>query len=163
MPDQALAWAGAVVMAAAVGLGERSWDSMKEAVRSRREARELETGEPFTTDVKLKNLDYIMFTEGDRSEDVPASGHTVQLIVTGALPRPVLLTDLRVEVVARSDQFGVLNRHAGEVPRRRFDVLLDTQPPCVRTRGDSDFPYTIKEHESEAFDLISQSVPRQSR
>jgi hypothetical protein len=32
-------------------------------------------------------------------------------------------------------------------------VLLDTLPPRVRALGDSNFPYEVKMHESEAFDL----------
>lgn len=153
VPDKALAWTGAAVAAAAAALGQRSWDFVGAAVRGHQEEHELETAEPFATDVRVRNVDYITFSESDRIEEVPASGHTVQLVVTGALATPVLLTDLRVEVIARSERSGALNRHAGEVPRRRFEVLLDALPPSVRALGDSDFPYEVKLHESEAFDL----------
>ncbi|MDT9687458.1 hypothetical protein Q5762_03700 [Streptomyces sp. P9(2023)] len=153
VPDRTLAWTGAVLTAAAAALGQRVWDFADEAIKGRRAAHELESADPFTTDVRVRNIDYVALTEGDRVEDVPASGHTVQLTVTGALAAPVLLTDLRAEVISRSDRSGDLSRHAAEVPRRRFEVLLDAHPPRVRALGDSDFPYEITPHESEAFDL----------
>jgi hypothetical protein len=153
VPDKALAWTGAAFTAAAAALGQRMWDFAGEAVRGRRAARELETAEPFTMDVRVRNVDYVSLADGDRVEDVPASGHTVQLVVTGALSAPVVLTDLRVEVISRLERTGTLSRHAGEVPRRHFDVLLDARPPRVRAIADSDFPYEVKLRESEAFNL----------
>ncbi|MEU7479643.1 hypothetical protein AB0A63_26885 [Lentzea sp. NPDC042327] len=109
--------------------------------------------DPLVVDVRLRNLDYVSLTDGDRVVDVPASGHSVQLIVTGVSRTPVVLAELRVEVLTRTDRSGPLNRHAAAVPRRRFEVLLDATPPRLRALGDTDFPYEVGLHESEAFDL----------
>ncbi|GLW59608.1 hypothetical protein Kpho01_76180 [Kitasatospora phosalacinea] len=153
IPDKALAWAVAGGAAAAAALGQRAPELIGEAIKGRSRTHELETADPFTTDVRLRNIDYVTFTDGSQTEDVPASGHTVQLIVTGALPEAVLLTDLRVEVIAWSPRFGALSRHAAEVPRRRFEALLDARPPQVKALDSSDFPYAIASQESEAFDI----------
>jgi hypothetical protein len=153
VPDNALAWAGAVATAAAGALGKKSWDIAGDAIKKRRAAWELETADPFVVDVRVKNLDYVIFVDSDRTEEIPASGHTVQLVVTGTLAKPVLLTDIRVSVVSRADRTGALSRHAAEIPKRRFEVLLDAEPPRVRAVGDSDFPFELKQQESEAFDL----------
>ncbi|GAA3031625.1 hypothetical protein LV79_003186 [Actinokineospora globicatena] len=108
---------------------------------------------PLVTDVRLRNIDYVAFVDDGVVEEVPASGHTVQLTVTGLSGTPVLLADLRVEVITRSDRSGTLVRHAGEVPRRRFEVQLDVEPPRLAALGGSDFPYVVGPHESECFDL----------
>jgi hypothetical protein len=109
--------------------------------------------DPIVTDVRLRDVDYVAFTDGDVVEEVPASGHTVQVIVTGATRTPVVLAEMRAEVLARNERSGALNRHAAEVPRRRFEVLLDAVPPRLRPLADSDFPYSVGLHESEVFEL----------
>ncbi|GAA4420252.1 hypothetical protein ACFQV2_06225 [Actinokineospora soli] len=108
---------------------------------------------PLVTDVRLRNIDYVAFASDGVVEEVPASGHTLQLTVTGLSGTPVLLADLRVEVIACRDRSGTLVRHAAEVPRRRFEVLLDVEPPRLRALGESGFPYVVGLHESECFDL----------
>lgn len=108
---------------------------------------------PIATDVWPDNYDLVAIADGDQVEEIPASGHTVRLTVTGMLPNPVLLTGIRPKVIARSERSGTLNRHAAEVPKRRFEVLLDASPPRLRAIDDSDFPYELKPYESEAFDL----------
>ncbi|MBR7836800.1 hypothetical protein KDL01_26200 [Actinospica durhamensis] len=153
LPDKALAWAGAAVAAAVAAAGRRLGDAAGTLVGKRVARHELDVAEPFTTDVSLRNVDYVVFEDGDEPEDVAASGHTVQLIVTGTYPKPVLLTGMRVEVLSRAARSGTLTRHAAEVPRRRFEVLLDAKPPQVRPLGESDFPFQVALDESEALHL----------
>ncbi|BCY13493.1 hypothetical protein [Actinoplanes sp. L3-i22] len=100
--------------------------------------------------VRITDLDYVALTDGDRTVDVPAAGHTVQVVVTGLSAVPVLLTGLRAEVLERGDGRGDLSRHAAAVPVRRFEVRLDEQPPRVLTAG---FPYRLAHHRTEVFDM----------
>ena len=109
--------------------------------------------DPIVTDVRLRNLDYVAFADGGLVEEVPASGHSVQLLVIGACQIPVVLAELRVEVLSRHARAGELLRHAAALPRRRFEVLLDAVPPRLRSLEQTDFPYTVGLHECEALEL----------
>ena len=97
-----------------------------------------------------------MVAEADRVSEVPASGHAVRLVVEAAEDKTVVLSGLRAEVLARHDCTGELQRHAGEVPLRRFEVLLDEQPPIVRALADTDFPFRVAPDDPEAFELVLQ-------
>jgi len=151
LPDKSVAWMGAAAAAGVAALGRRLGDVLGALVGRRVEAHKLDVTDPLVIDVKLRNVDYVVFEDGTQAEDVPASGHTLQVTATGAYPKPVLLTRLRVEVTSRASRSGTLTRHAAEVPRRSFEVLLDAVPPRLRALGDSDFPYEVKQDESEAF------------
>jgi hypothetical protein len=158
-PGQTLAWtAGVVAAAAAAYLGQLAPLHFQEALARRRAGRELTASEPFAVTVDIRNHDYVTLDFGDRVADVPAAGHTVRLVVTSTGPSAVLLTGLRAEVLSRDVLPGDLSRHAAEVPVRRFEVLLDSNPPEVRALGESDFPYRIAADESEVLDLVANTV-----
>lgn len=154
-PKSVYVWCGGVAAAAlAAYLGQEGPRQLGAAMAQRRERRQLEDGVPLAFTARIRNQDYVVLGEGDRFVEVPASGHTVQLTVTGASSIPVVLTALRAEVVSRQDRSGDLARHAAEIPLRRFEVLLDADPPQVRALTSSDFPYQVKRDETEVFDLL---------
>jgi hypothetical protein len=155
-PGAVASWTGGVLAAAAMAyLSQDVPRQIGAAVTRRRARRESETSTPFTVGVRIRNQDYVVLAEGeDRVVDVPASGHSVRLVVTGAEDLPVVLTELRAEVISRRDRSGELTRHAAEVPVRRFEVLLDERPPRVRALTTSDFPYQVRRDEPEVIDLL---------
>ena len=154
-PDAVLKWSGGILAAALVAyLSKDLPTQLQQLAGRRRERRERLTDTPVVYTAQIKHHDYVVLTDEEGTVEVPASGHTVQVVVTGAAPAPVVLTGLRVEVVSRVDQGGDLSRHLAEVPVRRFEVLLDEQPPQVRPLGGSDFPYQLKRDETEVFDLM---------
>jgi hypothetical protein len=154
-PSKVLAWCGGVVAAAAVAYLSHDFPHQVVAVlKGRKAQREVATSTPLTFTAQIQDQDYVVLSDGDQILDVPASGHTVRLVVTGAGPSPVVLTGLRAEVICREERFGDLARHAAEIPLRRFEVLLDFQPPIVRALTSSDFPYQVKRDDSEVFDLM---------
>jgi hypothetical protein len=118
---------------------------------------------PLAVTVKIIDEDYVVFTEVDRVVEVPASGHGLRLVVEAAGSRPVVLTALRPEVLSRRDRNGDLNRRAAAMPLRRFEVLLDAQPPCLRVvsvsdgGGDSDFPFRVTPDDPEVLELKVRS------
>lgn len=153
-PGVVLASIGGVLGAALVGyLSQDGPRQIKRALARRRTTRELATMIPVSHTVRIKDHDWVALTDGDNTVDVPAAGHTVQLVVTGLTPVPVLLTGLRVEVLGRGDGRGELSRHAAAVPVRRFEVRLDDRPPGVRALGGTDFPYRLTHHDTEVFDM----------
>ncbi|GGY23593.1 hypothetical protein GCM10010384_33450 [Streptomyces djakartensis] len=157
-PGQALAWtAGVVAAAAAAYLGQLAPLHLQQALARRRAGRELTEGEPLAVSVDIRNQDYVTLDFGDRVADVPAAGHTVRIVVTSTGPSAVLLTGIRAEVLSRDVLPGDLSRHAAEVPVRRFEALLDADPPEVRALGESDFPYRIAADESEVLDLVAST------
>jgi hypothetical protein len=114
---------------------------------------------PLAITVKIIDEDYVVFPKGDRVVEVPASGHGLRLVVEATGSRPVVLTALRPEVLSRHDRNGDLNRRAAAIPLRRFEVLLDAQPPCLRAvsvsnGGDgSDFPFRVTPDDPEVLEL----------
>jgi hypothetical protein len=154
-PALVLRWCGGIFGAALVAyLTHDAPKQLEQSLARRHERRERTTGVPITYTAQVKDHDYIVLQEGDATLEVPASGHTLQVIVTGAAPAPVLLTGLRAEVLSRVSGDGDLARHAAEVPVRRFQVLLDEDPARVRPLTASDFPYQIKRDETEVFNLL---------
>ncbi|GAB2744496.1 hypothetical protein GCM10027072_45540 [Streptomyces bullii] len=154
-PGQTLAWAAGVAAAAAAAyLGQQAPQHLQESLARRRARRELTETDPFAVTVEIRNHDYVTLDVGDRVADVPAAGHTVRIVVTSTGPSAVVLTGLRAEVLSREELPGDLARHAAEMPVRRFEVLLDSDPPQVRALGASDFPYRIAADESEVLDLL---------
>lgn len=153
-PGGALSWSGGVAAAAAAAYLSQDLPRQFSDRLARRRARE-DSGSavPVLVSTRIRNQDYVVLEEGGRVVEVPAGGHTVRLVVTGAGPLPVVLTDLRVEVIARTDRSGDLSRHAAEVPLRRFEVLLDATLPRVRPLSTSDFPYQVGQGEVEVLDL----------
>ncbi|WP_369381848.1 hypothetical protein [Streptomyces sp. cg36] len=151
-PGGALSWSGGVAAAAAAAyLSQDLPRRVSDRLARRRGASAAVT--PPLVSLRIRNQDYVVLADGDRVVEVPASGHTVRLVVTGTGELPVVLTDLRAEVISRADRSGDLSRHAAEVPVRRFEVLLDTDPPRVRALGSSDFPYQVARDEVEVLDL----------
>lgn len=150
-----LTWSGGILGAALVAyLSQDAPKQIEQALARHRERRDRVTGVPVTYTARIKHQDYVVLADSDGTVEVPASGHTLQVIITGAAPAPVLLTGLRAEVLSRSHRSGDLAMHAAEVPVRRFEVLLDQNPPRVRSLTGSDFPYEVKRDETEVFDLI---------
>ncbi|MFI1102249.1 hypothetical protein [Streptomyces melanogenes] len=153
-PGGALSWSGGVAAAAAAAyLSQDLPRQFSDRLARRRAQHDLGATVPVLVSTRVRNQDYVVLDDGARVVEVPASGHTVRLVATGAGPLPVVLTDLRVEVVARADRSGDLSRHAAEVPVRRFEVLLDAEPPRVRPLATSDFPYQVGQDEVEVLDL----------
>ncbi|MEU7089396.1 hypothetical protein [Streptomyces achromogenes] len=154
-PGQALAWAAGVLAAASAAyLGQQAPQQLQEALARRRAAREPADGDPLAVAVEVRNHDYVTLDLGDGVVDVPAAGHTVRVVVTSTAPSAVVLTGLRAQVLSREEAAGDLARHAAELPVRRFEVLLDSDPPRVRALAESDFPYRIATDESEVLDLL---------
>jgi hypothetical protein len=150
-PGAVFTWCGGIVTAAVVAyLSHDAPGEIRERVARRRQ----EAAGPLTVTVHIKDQDYVTVTDGDRTVDVPASGHTVQLVVTGASPSPVVLSALRPEVLGRDHRFGDLARHAAAIPLRRFEVLLDPDPPQLRALESIDFPFQVKRDELEVLDLL---------
>ncbi|MFK0259622.1 hypothetical protein [Streptomyces sp. NPDC090445] len=140
--------------AAAAYLGQEAPRRIGDSLGRRRARRELEASDPLAIAVRVRHQDYVLLDDSGRITDVPASGHSVQVIVTGSSPSPVVLTELRAEVVSREERHGEVSPHAAEIPVRRFEVLLDADPPSVRPLGASDFPYSVAQDESEVLDLV---------
>ncbi|MEV6808403.1 hypothetical protein [Streptomyces sp. NPDC051132] len=154
-PGQALAWAAGVLAAASAAyLGQQAPQQLQEALARRRAARQPAAGDPLAVAVEIRDHDYVTLDLGDRVVDIPAAGHTLRVVVTATGPSAVVLTGLRAEVLSRAEAPGDLARHAAEVPVRRFEVLLDSDPPRVRALAGSDFPYRIAADESEVLDLL---------
>lgn len=154
-PGSVLAWCGGIFAAAAAAyLGHDAPSQLRASLARRGERKKLEATGPFTYTAQIKHHDYVTLPDGGDTLEVPASGHTVQLVVTGAWPSPVILTDLRPEVLTRANRSGELARHAAEIPVRRFEVLLDSAPPYVRPLEASAFPFAVKRGEIEVFDLL---------
>ncbi|MEV6301382.1 hypothetical protein AB0M02_18375 [Actinoplanes sp. NPDC051861] len=153
-PGVVLASIGGVAGAALVAyLSQDGPKQLQAALTRRREQREELTTEPLSWSSRIKDLDYVVLTEPDgRTVDVPASGHTVQVVVTGQAAAPVLITGMRAEVVGRHDSDGDLAPQMGSLPVRPFRVDLDGHP-AVRPAGDTDFPYRVERDETEVFDL----------
>ncbi|MEU5432333.1 hypothetical protein AB0G73_03025 [Streptomyces sp. NPDC020719] len=153
-PGGVLSWSGGVAAAAAAAyLSQDLPRQLGARLERRRARRESDSSEPLLVSMTIRNQDYVVLDDGEQTLEIPASGHTVRLVVTGAGPLPVVLTDLRVEVVSRADRSGDLSRHAAEIPVRRFVVLLDEEPPRVRALSSSDFPYQVGTDEVEVLDL----------
>ncbi|MEU4347752.1 hypothetical protein [Streptomyces sp. NPDC023838] len=153
-PGGVLSWSGGVAAAAAAAyLSQDLPRQFSDRLARRRAQQDSGTAAPVLVSTRIRNQDYVALGDGGRVVEVPASGHTVRLVATGAGPLPVVLTDLRVEVIARADRSGDLARHAAEVPLRRFEVLLDADPPRVRPLATSDFPYRVNQDEAEVLDL----------
>ncbi|MGW6978375.1 hypothetical protein ACWGE1_02820 [Streptomyces sp. NPDC054932] len=154
-PGQTLAWAAGVGAAAAAAyLGQQAPQHLQEVLARRRAGRELTGSDPFAVATEIRNHDYVTLDLGDRVAEIPAAGHTVRIVITSMGPSAVMLTGVRAEVLSSEQLPGDLTRHAGEVPVRRFEVLLDSDPPEVRALGGSDFPYRIAADESEVLDLL---------
>jgi hypothetical protein len=153
-PASVVAWCGGIIAAAAAGyLSQGVPHHISAGVARRRERTRLETTDPVTCTAEVRDSDYVTLTEGNHTTDVPASGHTLQLVVTGAWPTPVVLTGLRPEVLTRQRRTGDLAQHAAALPLRRFEVLLDADPPQVRVLSGRDFPFGVKQDEVEVFNL----------
>ncbi|WP_406345756.1 hypothetical protein [Streptomyces sp. NBC_00648] len=153
-PGGALSWSGGVAAAAAAAyLSQDLPRQFSDRLARRRGRQDSGTTIPVLVSTRIRNQDLVVLDDGGRTVEIPASGHTVRLVATGAGPLPVVLTDLRVEVIARADRSGDLSRHAAEVPLRRFEVLLDARPPRVRPLSTSDFPYQVGQDEVEVLDL----------
>lgn len=153
-PGGVLSWSGGVVAAAtAAYLSQDLPRRFSDRLARRRAGEDVGTAVPVLVSAQIRNQDYVVLDEGGRTVEIPASGHTLRLVVTGAGPLPVVLTELRAEVIARADRGGDLSRHAAEIPLRRFEVLLDADPPRVRPLSGSDFPYQVGQEAVEVFDL----------
>ncbi|MFK8906035.1 hypothetical protein [Streptomyces sp. YS-3] len=153
-PGGVLSWSGGVVAAATAAYLSQDLPRRVSDRLARRRAREDSgTAVPVHVTARIRNQDYVALEEGGRVVEIPASGHTLQLVATGAGSLPVVLTELRVEVLSRADRRGDLSRHAAEIPPRRFEVLLDADPPRVRPLSGSDFPYQVSQDAVEVFDL----------
>jgi hypothetical protein len=154
-PGSVLAWCGGILAAAAAAyLGHDAPSRLMASLARRGERKKLEATGPFTYTAGIRHQDYVTLPDGDGNLEVPASGHTVQLVVTGAWPSPVILTDLRPEILTRANRSGELARHAAEIPVRQFEVLLDPDPPHVRPLEASTFLFAVKRGETEVFDLL---------
>jgi hypothetical protein len=114
---------------------------------------------PFTVAVRTMDEDYVVVTEPDRVIEIPASGHGVRLIVTATSSTPVLIVGLRPEIRRRRDVGGTLTRHAAAVPVRRFEILLDGDPPHLRPTDPAQpgFPFQVSGAEVEVFDLVART------
>jgi hypothetical protein len=153
-PVVVLASIGGIFSAALVAyLSQAGPKQLKQTLAQRRGRRELQTGVPLSCTACVKDHDYVVLVEDDVTVEVPASGHTAQIVVTSLWPAPVLLTGMRVEIISRRNQYGDLARHAAELPVRRFEVRLDREPPHVTPLTSSDFPFRLVTDESEVFDL----------
>ncbi|MGP3947868.1 hypothetical protein [Streptomyces sp. 7N604] len=110
---------------------------------------------PVAVTAKLDDVDYLVVGQ----KQVPASGHTVRLTVEAIGPLPVLLDRLRPVVVSRARPEGHLIPHLGIVEPRRFEVMLDADPPILRPLSESDgrkgpdFPFKVSADDPEVFDL----------
>jgi hypothetical protein len=153
-PGVVAASLGGVLGAALIGcLSQDDPRRLRQALTRRREEHALAGTVPVSHTVRVKDQDYVALTDGDHTADVPASWHTVQLVVTGRLPVPVLLTGLHAEVLSRGGGTGELSRRAAALPVRRFEVRLDERPPRVRPVGGTDFPIRLAHHDTEVFDM----------
>lgn len=154
-PRPVRGWLGGVL---AAGFAAYLAQDIPKWLASGRRAVTRRAGEPpIRVTTTVLDVDYLVVTEADRVTELPASGHTVRLVVEAAGPRPVVLTGLRVTVVDRAERDGQLSRHAAQVPVRRFEALLDADPPVLRPLADdAAFPYRVTPDDPEVLDVTAR-------
>jgi hypothetical protein len=153
-PGVVVASLAGVLGAALIGyLSQDGPRHLRHALTRRREGHGPAGTIPVSHTVRVKDQDYVALTDGERTADVAAGGHTVQLVVSARSRVPVLLTGLRAEVLSRGGGTGELSRQTAALPVRRFEVRLDERPPRVRSLGDTDFPIRLTHHDTEVFDM----------
>lgn len=148
LSDLAPEWFSTTVSAVVAGV------LVEEAVRRRRSAA---GGEPLACHASVTDADYVSVPgrSGEPARTVPASGHTVRLVVT-ASERTIVLNGLRVVVIERSRPRGHLSPSAGVPPVRAYTVLLDEDPPRLEPQGadtPSVFAYKVGPDDPEIFEL----------
>jgi hypothetical protein len=126
-----------------------------------RRQRRIPLSEPVEFHVSIGDASYVHVPArgSEPSRTIPASGHTVRLVVT-AVDRTVVLAALRVVVLERRPPRGVLSPHAGILPVRAYTALLDEDPPRLEPSGETSsvFSYTVGPDDPEAFEISVQTA-----
>lgn len=151
-------WLSGVLAAVVAGVGKEFVQNLIPALRAAIRPAATEPGDtetsPVSVTVSLSDASY--FRVDDPAEGVvlvTASGHTVCITVEALTDRTVILTGMRPVVLARRPPSGSLAPHAGILPVRRFTLLLDEDPPVLRSEDHEGFPFTVAPHDPEMFEV----------
>ncbi|HUC25542.1 MAG TPA: hypothetical protein VMA73_22790 [Streptosporangiaceae bacterium] len=101
--------------------------------------------------------DYMKVDDLDgRTATVPASGHTVRLVVEASGPQAVVLRSLIPVVVARGSATGSLFSPRAVVKTRPFSLALDGDPAVLQAAaGGPGFPFRVTADDPEVFEIMT--------
>ena len=110
---------------------------------------------PVVVTAQIFSAVYVKIADfGERSALIPASGHTVRLIVESPLARSTVLRALRPVIVSRGTASGEPSFTVGVIEPRNFSLSLDNEHGVVRpAAGGHGFPFRVSADDPEVFEI----------
>jgi hypothetical protein len=153
-PDNVRGWIAGVLAAVLAGVGV---EFVLELLRTPR--RKKAPSEPVAVTVALDDCEFVSVDSPQGPRLVPASGHSVRVVVEGIGGQTAVLTGMRPVIISRVPPSGEIARlNAGLLKVRRFRLDLDdTVPQLLPAEPGITFPFTVSASDPEVFDIHVQT------